>query len=96
MTLYYRALSSTPASVSSFAELGYPAALFLIFSLPTSVGGYAMALQPQELVGALVLIAAVTTLNFLMRRDVVKAPRPRELRIASERRAEKGAAASPG
>jgi drug/metabolite transporter (DMT)-like permease len=30
MVLYYRALRSTPASISSFAELGYPTALFLI------------------------------------------------------------------
>ncbi|MGD0832869.1 MAG: DMT family transporter [Candidatus Dormibacteria bacterium] len=83
MTLYYRALSSTPASVSSFAELGYPAALFLIFSLPKPVG-YGTPLQPLELLGALLLIVAVTRLNVLMRRDVVRAPRPRLLRAAPD------------
>ena len=84
MTLYYRALSSTPASVSSFAELGYPAALFLIFSLPKPVG-FGSPLQPLEVVGAVLLIVAVTSLNFLMRHDVVKAPRPRLLRVAPDR-----------
>jgi drug/metabolite transporter, DME family len=83
MVLYYRALRSTPASISSFAELGYPAALFLIYSLPAPVG-FGTPLQPLEVVGALVLVAAVTGLNFLKGRDVVRAPRPTELRLASE------------
>jgi drug/metabolite transporter (DMT)-like permease len=84
MTLYYRALSSTPASVSSFAELGYPAALFLIFSLPAPVG-FGSPLRPLEVLGAVLLIVAVTSLNVLMRRDVVRAPRPRLLRLAPDR-----------
>jgi len=95
MLLYYRALSSTPASVSSFAELGYPAALFLVFSLPSPVG-FGSPLEPLEVVGAVLLIAAVTTLNFLMRRGVVSAPRPRVLRPTGARRSEKGAAVIPG
>ena len=33
MLLYYRALASTPASLASIAELGYPCTLFLVFSL---------------------------------------------------------------
>lgn len=82
MVLYYRALRSTPASISSFAELGYPAALFLIYSLPAPVG-FASPLQPLEVVGAVVLVLAVTGLNVLKGRDVVSAPRPRELRLAS-------------
>lgn len=69
MTLYYRALRSTPASVSSFAELGYPAALFLIYSLPAPVG-FGSPLHPLEVVGAVVLVAAVTGLNVLKGRDV--------------------------
>ena len=88
MVLYYRALSSTPASVSSFAELGYPAALFLIYTLPPNLvwhfGGF--GLQPNLLmvIGALMLVAAVVTLNYLMRREVVRAPRPRLLHMARE------------
>src|ERR1019366_5414143 len=83
MVLYYRALSSTPASISSFAELGYPAALFLIFSLPTPVG-FESPLQPLEIVGAVILVAAVTCLNFLKRHDLVRTERSSELRLASE------------
>ncbi|MGC8626148.1 MAG: DMT family transporter [Acidimicrobiales bacterium] len=71
MVLYYRALRSTPASVSSFAELGYPAALFLIYSLPAPVG-FGSPLQPLEVVGAVVLVAAVTGLNVLKANEGVK------------------------
>jgi DME family drug/metabolite transporter len=83
MVLYYRALRSTPASISSFAELGYPAALFLIYSLPSPVG-FGSPLQPLEVAGALVLVAAVTGLNVLKGRDGVRAPRPLDLRLAAE------------
>lgn len=70
MVLYYRALRSTPASISSFAELGYPAALFLIYSLPEPVG-FGSPLKPLEVVGALVLVAAVTSLNVLKAREAM-------------------------
>jgi drug/metabolite transporter (DMT)-like permease len=83
MVLYYRALSSTPASISSFAELGYPAALFLIFSLPAPVG-FGSPLQPLEVVGAVILVAAVTSLNFLKQHDVVRTKRPAGFRHAPE------------
>jgi drug/metabolite transporter (DMT)-like permease len=83
MVLYYRALSSTPASISSFAELGYPAALFLIFSLPAPVG-FGSPLKPLEIAGAVLLVAAVTSLNFLKRQEVVRTARPSEFRSASE------------
>ena len=83
MVLYYRALSSTPASISSFAELGYPAALCLIISLPTPVG-FGSPLKPLEIAGAVLLVAAVTSLNFLKRQEVVRTERPSEFRPASE------------
>jgi drug/metabolite transporter (DMT)-like permease len=83
MVLYYRALSSTPASISTLAELGYPAALFLIYSLPAPVG-FGLRLQPMEVGGAVLLIAAVTCLNLLNRRGGVSSPQPRELRLAQE------------
>src|SRR5487761_1660792 len=83
MVLYYRALSSTPASISSFAELGYPAALFLVFSLPAPVG-YGAPLQPLEILGAVILVVSVTSLNVLKGREVVSARRPTELHLASE------------
>jgi len=73
MVLYYRALSSTPASISTLAELGYPAALFILFSLPEPYG-FGAPLRPMELLGALMLIIAVTLMNMMKRRDVVLAP----------------------
>jgi drug/metabolite transporter (DMT)-like permease len=84
MVLYYRALSSTPASISTFAELGYPAALFLVFSLPAPYG-YGTPLHPLAVVGAVILVVAVTSLNFLKHREVVESPRSRgRFRLASE------------
>jgi drug/metabolite transporter (DMT)-like permease len=76
MLLYYLALSNTPASLATIAELGYPLALFLIFSLPAPVGQGA-PLRTIELVGAVILVASVVTLNFLKSRDVVDVPRER-------------------
>lgn len=83
MVLYYRGLTSTPASVSSFAELGYPAALFLIFSVPPPVG-QGMPLRPLEIVGAALLVVAVTTLNYLKGRNVVTGAQPQRLQLAPE------------
>ena len=77
MLLYYLALSRTPASLATIAELGYPLALFLIFSLPPPVGQGA-PLRPVEVLGAALLAIAVLTLNFLKARDVVEVPRQRQ------------------
>ena len=81
MLLYYLALSRTPASLATIAELGYPLALFLIFSLPAPVGQGA-PLRPVELAGAVMLVAGVVTLNFLKARDVVEVPPERVARVA--------------
>jgi drug/metabolite transporter (DMT)-like permease len=76
MLLYYLALSRTPASLATIAELGYPLALFLIFSLPPPVG-QAAPLHAVELLGAVLLVVGVVSLNFLKARDVVEVPRER-------------------
>ena len=76
MLLYYLALSRTPASLATIAELGYPLALFMIFSLPPPVGQGA-PLHPVELLGAVLLVVGVVTLNFMKARDVVEVPRER-------------------
>ena len=76
MLLYYLALSNTPASLATIAELGYPLALFLIFSLPAPVG-QAAPLRPIELFGAVLLVVSVVTLNFLKTRDIVELPQER-------------------
>ncbi len=69
MLLYYLALSRTPASLATIAELGYPLALFLIFYHQGA------PLRPVELLGAVLLIGGVVTLNFLKTRQVVEVPR---------------------
>jgi drug/metabolite transporter, DME family len=79
MLLYYLALSRTPASLATIAELGYPLALFLIFSLPPPVGQGA-PLRSVELVGAVLLVAGVVALNFLKARNIVEVPRERMTR----------------
>ena len=83
MLLYYRGLSNTPASMASIAELAYPCTLFLVFSLPPPVG-IGVPFYGIEIVGALVLIAAVTTLNLLKHRDVVETPHRPEVTLAHE------------
>jgi drug/metabolite transporter (DMT)-like permease len=83
MLLYYRALSNTPASMASIAELAYPCTLFLVFSLPAPVG-LGLPFYAIEAVGAVILVAAVTALNLLKHRDVVEAPRRSEVILASE------------
>jgi drug/metabolite transporter (DMT)-like permease len=82
MLLYYLALSKTPASLATIAELGYPLALFFIFSLPPPVG-QAAPLRGIEVVGAVILVASVVTLNFLKGRNIVEIPRER-LRTSPE------------
>jgi drug/metabolite transporter (DMT)-like permease len=81
MLLYYLALSRTPASLATVAELGYPLALFLIFSLPAPVGE-GVPLRPVELIGAVLLVVGVVSLNFLKARDVVEVPPERAARVA--------------
>ena len=83
MLLYYLALSNTPASLATIAELGYPLALFLIFSLPPPVG-QAAPLRGVEVVGAVLLVASVVTLNFLKTRNVVELPRGGRVGAAPE------------
>jgi drug/metabolite transporter (DMT)-like permease len=72
MLLYYRALASTPASLATVAELAYPCALFLVFTLPAPVG-LGAPLQGLQVVGAILLVVAVTSLNMVRRRGVVNA-----------------------
>jgi drug/metabolite transporter (DMT)-like permease len=81
MLLYYLALSRTPASLATIAELGYPLALTLIFSFPplASQGG---PLTPVELIGTALLVGGVVTLNFLKAKDVVEVPPERMAHVA--------------
>ena len=85
MLLYYRALASTPASLASIAELGYPCTLFIVFSLPPPVG-LGESFYGVEIFGAVVLVVAVTALNLLRRRDVVESPRRSDIALVTEAR----------
>lgn len=80
MLLYYLALSRTPASLATIAELGYPLALTLIFSLPplASQG----TLSRVELIGTALLVIGVVSLNFLKAQNVVEVPPERLARVA--------------
>ena len=71
MLLYYRALSSTPASLATFAELAYPCTLFLVLSLPAPVG-LGAPLRAAEILGGVMLVVAVTALNAVKARHVVE------------------------
>ena len=59
---------------ATVAELAYPCTLFLVFSLPAPVG-LGAPLQRMQIAGAILLVAAVTALNVVKRRDVIRAPR---------------------
>lgn len=83
MLLYYRGLSSTPASMATLAELAFPATLFISYTLPAPVG-HGAPLQPAMVVGAVILAGAVTALNLLKSRDVVVEPAAHELRPATD------------
>lgn len=82
MLLYYRGLSSTPASMATVAELAFPCVYFLVASLAPPVG-FGIPFHPIEVAGAVLLVGAVTILNLLKGRDVVEEPRPHELRLAT-------------
>ena len=83
MLLYYRALSKTPASLATVAELAYPCTLFLLFSLPAPVG-IGAPLQRVQIVGTVILVASVTALNLVKHRDVIRMPRHRALLMPSD------------
>ncbi|MGH7903277.1 MAG: DMT family transporter [Candidatus Dormibacteraceae bacterium] len=63
LLLYYRALASTPASISTIAELAYPVAATLIASAPAP-WGFAQPLYPVQVVGTVLLIAAIGFFNW--------------------------------
>lgn len=83
MLLYYRALAKTPASLAAIAELGYPCALFLVFSLPPPVG-LGVPLRGLEILGAFMLVLAVTALNLLRLRTLIDTRERLEVSFAGE------------
>ena len=63
LLLYYRALSKTPASIATIAEMAYPVAATLIFWLPQPVG-FNQPLLPLQIVGTALLLGVIVFLNW--------------------------------
>src|SRR5882762_9900282 len=63
LLLYYRALSKTPASIATIAEMAYPVAATLIFWLPPPVG-FNQPLLPLQVAGTALLLAVIVFLNW--------------------------------
>jgi drug/metabolite transporter (DMT)-like permease len=63
LLLYYRALSKTPASLATIAEMAYPVAATLIASAPPP-WGFNQPIYPFQLVGTALLIGVIVFLNW--------------------------------
>jgi drug/metabolite transporter, DME family len=63
LLLYYRALSKTPASLATIAEMAYPVAATLIASAPPP-WGFHQPLYPAQLVGTAILLAVIGLLGW--------------------------------
>ena len=77
LLLYYRALSKTPASLATIAEMAYPVAATLIASAPPP-WGFNQPVYPAQLVGTGLLLAVIFFLNWTRERapSVVVRPLP--------------------
>jgi DME family drug/metabolite transporter len=63
LLLYYRALSKTPASLATIAEMAYPVAATLIASAPPP-WGFNQPIYPVQLVGTGLLLVVIVFLNW--------------------------------
>ena len=70
LLLYYRALSRTPASLATIAEMAYPVAATLIASAPP----FNQPLYPAQIVGTALLIAVIVFLNLTKDRAAEVSP----------------------
>ncbi len=77
LLLYYRALSKTPASLATIAEMAYPVAATLIASAPPP-WGFNQPVYPAQLLGTALLLAVIFFLNWTRERapSVVVRPLP--------------------
>ena len=75
LLLYYRALSRTPASLATIAEMAYPVAATLIASAPPP-WGFNQPVYGVQIVGTGLLIAVIILLNWTKEKaaPVVQAP----------------------
>src|SRR5882762_2803825 len=63
LLLYYRALSKTPASMATIAEMAYPVAATLIASAPPP-WGFNQPIYPVQVLGTALLLAVIVFLNW--------------------------------
>lgn len=63
LLLYYRALSKTPASLATIAEMAYPVAATLIASAPPP-WGFNQPIYTAQLIGTVLLIGVIVVLNW--------------------------------
>jgi DME family drug/metabolite transporter len=63
LLLYYRALSRTPASLATIAEMAYPVAATLIASAPPP-WGFNQPLYPAQVVGTALLLGVILLFNW--------------------------------
>ena len=63
LLLYYRALSKTPASLATIAEMAYPVAFTLIAWAPPP-WGFNQRVYPAQLLGTALLLAVIVILNW--------------------------------
>ena len=63
LLLYYRALSKTPASLATIAEMAYPVAATLIASAPPP-WGFNQPIYPTQLLGTALLLGVIVVLNW--------------------------------
>jgi DME family drug/metabolite transporter len=75
LLLYYRALSKTPASLATIAEMAYPVAATLIASAPYP-WGFHQPLYPAQLLGTALLLGVIVFLNWTRERAPVVLVRP--------------------
>jgi DME family drug/metabolite transporter len=63
LLLYYRALSKTPASLATIAEMAYPVAATLIASGPPP-WGFSQPIYPAQIAGTVLLLAVIVVLGW--------------------------------
>src|SRR6202165_6040874 len=63
LLLYYRALSKTPASLATIAEMAYPVAATLIASAPPP-WGFNQPIYPVQVLGTALLLGVIVFLNW--------------------------------
>jgi len=75
LLLYYRALSKTPASLATIAEMAYPVAATLIASAPPP-WGFNQPLYPAQVLGTVLLLSVIVFLNWTRERAAPVVARP--------------------